>query len=285
MNTLLNELHQERLSRAKKPIEVAYPICLKRSSLKSVSQTERVPIADPIREIAKFTEEERVVVEGLQSIIDGFNPKVWANKTKLLVKLKDSDFLSRRKCNDLNMSLSYLKCHIAMVRLHECAIEARKKVIIHSPEYAEMETKLTTENPRMQRRSLIARLKKEIIQKDAEIKGHQKRLRQAVRLRDYYLGDNRKTLESIPGVLEREKSVFFEKLSKKTREDLIAKNRVTIEEQIEKDPQCPCCLNAMEFQTLAIKTVNFGDETIKFRCHNVCIQCAPRCSRCPICRQ
>jgi len=285
MNTLLNELHQERLSRAKKPIEVAYPICLKRSSLKSVSQTERVPIADPIREIAKFTEEERVVVEGLQSIIDGFNPKVWANKTKLLVKLKDSDFLSRRKCNDLNMSLSYLKCHIAMVRLHECAIEARKKVIIHSPEYAEMETKLTTENPRMQRRSLIARLKKEIIQKDVEIKGHQKRLRQAVRLRDYYLGDNRKTLESIPGVLEREKSVFFEKLSKKTREDLIAKNRVTIEEQIEKDPQCPCCLNAMEFQTLAIKTVNFGDETIKFRCHNVCIQCAPRCSRCPICRQ
>jgi len=285
MNTLLNELHQERLSRAKKPIEVAYPIRLKRSSLKSVSQTERVPIADPIREIAKFTEEERVVVEGLQSIIDGFNPKVWANKTKLLVKLKDSDFLSRRKCNDLNMSLSYLKCHIAMVRLHECAIEARKKVIIHSPEYAEMETKLTTENPRMQRRSLIARLKKEIIQKDAEIKGHQKRLRQAVRLRDYYLGDNRKTLESIPGVLEREKSVFFEKLSKKTREDLIAKNRVTIEEQIEKDPQCPCCLNAMEFQTLAIKTVNFGDETIKFRCHNVCIQCAPRCSRCPICRQ
>jgi hypothetical protein len=148
-----------------------------------------------------------------------------------------------------------------------------------------METKLTTENPRMQRRSLIARLKKEISQKDAEIKGHQKRLRQAVRLRDYYLGDNRKTLESIPGVLEREKSVFFEKLSKKTREDLIAKNRVTIEEQIEKDPQCPCCLNAMEFQTLAIKTVNFGDETIKFRCHNVCIQCAPRCSRCPICRQ
>jgi hypothetical protein len=285
MNTLLNELHQERLSRAKKPIEVAYPIRLKRSSLKSVSQTERVPIADPIREIAKFTEEERVVVEGLQSIIDGFNPKVWANKTKLLVKLKDSDFLSRRKCNDLNMSLSYLKCHIAMVRLHECAIEARKKVIIHSPEYAEMETKLTTENPRMQRRSLIARLKKEIIQKDVEIKGHQKRLRQAVRLRDYYLGDNRKTLESIPGVLEREKSVFFEKLSKKTREDLIAKNRVTIEEQIEKDPQCPCCLNAMEFQTLAIKTVNFGDETIKFRCHNVCIQCAPRCSRCPICRQ
>jgi hypothetical protein len=285
MNTLLNELHQERLSRAKKPIEVAYPIRLKRSSTKVVSQTERVPIADPIREIPKFTEEERVVVEGLQSIIDGFNPKVWANKAKLLGKLKDSDFLSRRKCNDLNMALSYLKGYIGMVRLHESAIEERKKVIIHSPEYAEMETKLTTENPRMQRRSLIARLKKEIIQKDKEIKGHQKRLRQAVISRDYWLGVNKTTLESIPSALEREKSAFFEKISRKTRTELIEQNRATIEEQIEKDPDCPCCLNALEFHTLAIKTVNFGDETVKFRCHNVCIQCAPRCRRCPICRQ
>jgi hypothetical protein len=282
MNTLLNELHQERVS---KPNEMMYPIRLKRPSTKVVSQTERVPIADPIREIAKFTEEERVVVEGLQSIIDGFNPKVWSNKAKLLGKLKDSDFLSRRKCNDLNMALSYLKCYIATVRVHESAIEERKKVIIHSPEYAEMEMKLTTENPRMQRRSLIARLKKEFIQKDKEIKVHQKRLRQAVMSRDYSLGVNKTTLESIPDALSREKSAFFEKLSKKTREELIAQNRATIEQQIENDPNCPCCLNALEYHTLAIKTVNFGDEIIKFRCHNVCIQCAPRCSRCPICRQ
>jgi hypothetical protein len=247
--------------------------------------TKKAPVANPI---PQFTEEESDILNRLQAVVDGFDPTVWKNRQRVIEvgkKYKDTDFISKRLKTRYGMAVSYFKGAIASVREPKIAIEKRTEVIIRSPAYMEMEAKLMSENPTMPRRSLITRLKKEVIQKDHTIKLLQKQLRYGIQTRDYSFNVHKAMAASIPDELKREKSAFFEKISEKTRENLIVQNRTAIELQIAKDPDCPCCLNAIEFNTLAIKAVDFGDETIGFRCHNVCVQCAPKCRRCPICRQ
>jgi hypothetical protein len=259
-------------------LDVGYTIPIRRP-------TKKAPIATPI---PQFTEEEADILNRLQAVVDGFDPTVWKNKQRVVEKgkqYKDTDFISKQLKTRFGLAVSYFKGAVASVREPKIAIEKRTEVIIRSPAYIEMEAKLMSENPTMPRRSLIARLKKEVIQKDHTIKLLQKQLRYGIQTRDYSFNVHKAMAASIPDELKREKSAFFEKISEKTRENLIVQNRKAIELQIAKDPDCPCCLNALEFNTLAIKAVDFGDETIGFRCHNVCVQCAPKCRRCPICRQ
>jgi hypothetical protein len=259
-------------------LDVGYTIPIRRP-------TKKAPIATPI---PLFTEEEADILNRLQAVVDGFDPTVWKNKQRVVEAgkvYKDTDFISKQLKTRCGFAVSYFKGAIASVKEPKIAIEKRTEVIVKSPVYMEMEARLIAENPSMPRRSLIAKLKKEVIQKDHTIKLFQKQLRQGIKTRDYWFNVHKAMAASIPHELKREKSAFFEKISEKTRENLIVQNRKAIELQIAKDPDCPCCLNAIEFNTLAIKTVDFGDETIGFKCHNVCVQCAPKCKRCPICRQ
>jgi len=303
MNVLLGELHQERVGRMRKPdgdpvpigtvavdpvgtvavgtVEVEYTIPIRRP-------TKKAPIATPIRVIPEFTEEEADILNRLQAVVDGFDPAVWKNKERVVEKgkqYKDADFISKHLNTRFGIAVSYFKGLIASVREPKIAIEARTEVIIRSPAYMEMEARMMAENPSMPRRSLIAKLKKEVIQKDHTIKALQKQLRCSITMRDYWFNSYKAMAASIPAILKSERSAFFEKISEKTRENLIVQCRAAIEAQIAKDPDCPCCLNALEFNTLAIKTVDFCDETVGFKCHNVCVQCAPKCIKCPICRQ
>jgi len=285
MNALLGQLHQERLDRMRKP-EVEYTIPIRR--LKEKSPVARVPVANPIRVIPEFTEEEADILNRLHAVVDGFDPTVWKNKQRIVEEGKvynDMDFISKEICYSFTMAILRFKFGVAGVREPKIAIEARTEVIIHSPAYIEAEAKMMAENPTMSRRSLIAKLKKEVIQKDRIIKLLQKQLRYGIQSRTFYCNSVNAMLDSLPTRLKQEKSAFFEKISEKTRENLIVQNRAAIEEQIAKDPDCPCCLNALVFNTLAIKAVDFCDETVGFKCHNVCVQCAPRCMKCPICRQ
>jgi hypothetical protein len=285
MNALLGQLHQERLDRTKKP-EMEYTIPIRRPTKKA--PVARVPIANPIRVIPQFTEEEADVLNRLQAVVDGFDPTVWKNKQRLVEKgkqYKDTDFISKEICSSFSMAILRFKFGVAGVREPKIAIEARTEVIIHSPVYIETEAKMMAENPSMPRRSLIAKLKKEVIQKDRIIKLLQKQLRYGIQSRTFYFNSVNAMIDSLPARLKREKSAFFEKISEKTRENLLVQNREVIERQIAKDPDCPCCLNTLEFNTLAINAVDFCDETIAFKCHNVCVLCAPRCMKCPICRQ
>jgi hypothetical protein len=283
MNVLLGQLHQERVDRMRIPYvesvpEVEYTIPIRRS-------TKKAPVANPI---PQFTEEESDILNRLQAVVDGFDPTVWKNRQRVIEvgkKYKDTDFISKQLKTRFGLAVSYFKGAIASVREPKIAIQKRTEVIIQSSVYMEMEAKLIAENPTMPQRSLISRLNKEVIQKDHTIKLLQKQLRQGIKMRDYSFNVHKAMAASIPDVLKREKSAFFEKISDKTRENLIVQNRTAIELQIAKDPDCPCCLNAIEFNTLAIKAVDFGDDTVGFNCHNVCIQCAPKCTRCPICRQ
>jgi len=247
--------------------------------------TKKAPIATPI---PQFTEEEADILRRLQAVVDGFDPTVWKNKQRIVEagkQYKDTDFISKQLKTRYGLAVSHFKGAVASFREPKIAIEKRTEVIVKSPAYMEMEARLIAENPSMPRRSLIAKLKKEVIQKDHTIKLFQKQLRCGIQTRDYWFDMYKAMAASIPHELKRERSAFFEKISEKTRENLIVQNRKAIELQIAKDPDCPCCLNAIEFNTLAIKTVDFGDETIGFKCHNVCVQCAPKCRRCPICRQ
>lgn len=266
--------------------EVEYTIPIRR--IKEEAPVARVPVASPIRVIPEFTEEEADILSRMQAVVDGFDPEVWKNKQRFVGKekqYKDTDFISKQLKTRFGMAVSHFKSAVAGVREPKIAIEARTEVIIQSPAYIEMEAKVVAETPSMPRRSLIAKLKKEVIQKDRIIKLLQKQLRYGIQMRDYWFNAYKAMAASIPAILKSERSAFFEKISKKTRKDLIVQNRTAIELQIAKDPDCPCCLNALEFNTLAIKTVDFGDETVGFKCHNVCVQCAPKCRRCPICRQ
>lgn len=263
--------------------DVEYTIPIRRPTKKA--PVTRIPVATPI---PHFTEEEADILSRLQAVVDGFDPTVWKNKQRIVEEGKvynDMDFISKEICSNFTMAILQFKFGVAVVREPKIAIEARTEVIIHSPAYIEAEAKMMAENPTMSRRSLIAKLKKEVIQKDRIIKLLQKQLRYGIQSRTFYCNSVNAMLDSLPTRLKREKSAFFEKISEKTRENLIVQNRKAIELQIAKDPDCPCCLNAIEFNTLAIKTVDFGDETIWFKCHNVCVQCAPKCTRCPICRQ
>jgi len=285
MNTLLGQLHQERLDRMRKP-EMEYTIPIRRPIKKA--PVARVPVANPIRVIPQFTEEEADILNRLQAVVEGFDPTVWKNKQRLVEKgkqYKDTDFISKRLKIRFALAVSHFKGAVASVREPKIAIESRTEVIIHSPVYIETEAKMMAENPSMSRRSLIAKLKKEVIQKDRIIKLLQKQLRYGIRTKDYWFNVYKAMAASIPATLKQEKSSFFEKISEKTRDNLIVQCRAAIEEQIAKDPDCPCCLNALKFNTLAIKAVDFCDETVGFKCHNVCLQCAPRCMKCPICRQ
>ena len=293
MNVLLGQLHQERVDRMRMPDveptpvldvepilvpDVEYTIPIRRP-------TKKAPVANPI---PQFTEEESDILNRLQAVVDGFDPTVWKNRQRVIEvgkKYKDTDFISKQLKTRFGLAVSYFKGAIASVREPKIAIQKRTEVIIQSSVYMEMEAKLIAENPTMPQRSLISRLNKEVIQKDHTIKLLQKQLRQGIKMRDYSFNVHKAMAASIPDVLKREKSAFFEKISEKTRENLIVQNRTAIELQIAKDPDCPCCLNAIEFNTLAIKAVDFGDDTVGFKCHNVCIQCAPKCRRCPICRQ
>jgi len=263
--------------------EVEYTIPIRRPTKKP--PVARIPVATPI---PQFTEEESDILNRLQAVVDGFDPTVWKNKQRVIEvgkQYKDTDFISKQLKSRFGLAVSYFKGAIASVREPKIAIQKRTEVIIQSSVYMEMEANLIAENPTIPRRSLIARLNKEVIQKDHTIKLLQKQLRQGIKMRDYSFIVHKAMAASIPDVLKREKSAFFKKISEKTRENLIVQNRTAIELQIAKDPDCPCCLNVIEFNTLAIKAVDFGDETVGFKCHNVCIQCAPKCTRCPICRQ
>jgi len=285
MNALLGQLHQERVDRMRKP-EAEYTIPIRR--IKEEAPVARVPVVNPIRVIPEFTEEEADIINGLQAVVDGFDPTVWKNKERLVEKgkvYKDTDFISKQLKTRFGVAVSHFKSAVAGVREPKVAIEKRTEAIIQSPAYIEMEARMMAENPSMPRRSLIAKLKKEVIQKDRIIKLLQKQLRYGIQTRDYSFNVHKAMVASIPHELKREKSAFFEKISEKTRENLIVQCRAAIEAQIAKDPDCPCCLNALEFNTLAIKAVDFCDETVGFKCHNVCVQCAPRCTKCPICRQ
>ena len=290
MNVLLGQLHQERVDRMRIP-DVEPMLVLDVEPMPDIEYT--IPIRRPTKKapvarIPQFTEEEADILNRLQVVVDGFDPTVWKNKKRFVGKekqYKDTDFISKRLKTRFGMAVSHFKGAIASVREPKITIEKRTEVIIRSPAYMEMEARLIAETPTMPRRSLIARLKKEVIQKDHTIKALQKQLRQGIKTRDYWFNVYKAMAASIPDELKRERSAFFEKISKKTRKNLIVQNRTAIELQIAKDPECPCCLNALEFNTLAIKTVDFGDETVGFKCHNVCIQCAPKCRRCPICRQ
>ena len=290
MNVLLGQLHQERVDRMRIPYvepilvpDVEYTIPIRRPTKKA--PVTRIPVATPI---PQFTEDEADILNRLQAVVDGFDPTVWKNKQRVVEtgkQYKDTDFISKQLKTRYGLAVSHFKGAVASVREPKIAIEKRTEVIIRSPAYIEAEARLMAETPTIPRRSLIARLKKEVIQKDHTIKLFQKQLRQGIKMRDYWFDMYKAMAASIPHELKREKSAFFEKISEKTRENLIVQNRTAIELQIAKDPDCPCCLNALEFNTLAIKAVDFGDETIGFKCHNVCIQCAPKCRRCPICRQ
>jgi hypothetical protein len=238
--------------------------------------------------IPEFTEEEADILNRLQAVVDGFDPAVWKHKERVMEKgkqYKDTDFISKQLKTRFGMAVSYFKSAVAGVREPKIAIEKRTEVIVQSPAYIDMEAKLIAENPAMPRRSLIAKLKKEVIQKDHIIKLLQKQLRYGIQNRDYSFNMHKAMADSIPDILKKEKSAFFEKMSDKTRENLIVQCRAAIDAQIAKDPDCPCCLTALQFNTLAIKDVDFCDETIGFKCHNVCVQCAPKCMKCPICRQ
>ena len=314
MNVLLGQLHQERVDRMRIPyvvpmpvldvepipvldvepmlvpdvepmpvLDVDYTIPIRRPIKKA--PVARIPVATPI---PQFTEEEADILNRLQAVVDGFDPTVWKNKQRVVEtgkQYKDTDFISKQLKTRYGLAVSHFKGAVASVREPKIAIEKRTEVIIQSSAYVEMEARLIAENPSMPRRSLITRLKKEVVQKDHIIKALQKQLRYGIQSKDYWFNVYKAMAASIPDELKREKSAFFEKISEKTRENLIVQNRKAIELQIAKDPDCPCCLNAIEFNTLAIKTVDFGDETIGFKCHNVCVQCAPKCTRCPICRQ
>jgi hypothetical protein len=297
MNVLLGELHQERVGRMRNPyldpvpigivdpdpigtVDVEYTIPIRRPTKKAP-----VPIATPIPE---FTEEEADILNRLQAVVDGFDPAVWKHKERVVEKgkqYKDTDFISKHLKTRFGIAVSYFKGHIASVREPKIAIEKRTEVIVQSPAYIEMEARMMAENPAMPRRSLIAKLKKEVIQKDHIIKLLQKQLRHGIKMRHYWFNSYKAMAASIPAILKSERSAFLEKISEKTRETLIVQCRAAIDAQIAKDPDCPCCLNAIEFNTLAIKDVDFCDETIGFKCHNVCVQCAPKCIKCPICRQ
>jgi len=288
MNVLLGELHQERVGRMRNPyldpvgtVEVEYTIPIRRP-------IKKAPVAHPIRVIPEFTEEEADILNRLQAVVDGFDPAVWKHKERVVEKgkqYKDTDFISKRLKTRFGLAVSYFKSAVAGVREPKIAIEKRTEVIVQSPAYIDMEAKLIAENPAMPRRSLIAKLKKEVIQKDHIIKLLQKQLRYGIQKRDYSFNMHKAMADSIPDILKKEKSAFFEKMSDKTRENLIVQCRAAIDAQIAKDPDCPCCLTALQFNTLAIKDVDFCDETIGFKCHNVCVQCAPKCMKCPICRQ
>jgi hypothetical protein len=262
-------------------VDVEYTIPIRRP-------TKKAPVAHPIRVIPEFTEEEADILNRLQAVVDGFDPAVWKHKERVMEKgkqYKDTDFISKQLKTRFGMAVSYFKSAVAGVREPKIAIEKRTEVIVQSPAYIDMEAKLIAENPAMPRRSLIAKLKKEVIQKDHIIKLLQKQLRYGIQNRDYSFNMHKAMADSIPDILKKEKSAFFEKMSDKTRENLIVQCRAAIDAQIAKDPDCPCCLTALQFNTLAIKDVDFCDETIGFKCHNVCVQCAPKCMKCPICRQ
>ena len=298
MNVLLGQLHQERVDRMRMPdvepigipdiepipvLDVEYIIPIRRPTKKA--PLARVHVANPI---PQFTEQEADILNRLQAVVDGFDPTVWKNKQRVVETgkvYKDTDFISKHLNTRFGIAVSYFKGLIASVREPKIAIEKRTEIIVQSPAYIEMEARMMAETPAMPRRSLIARLKKEVIQKDRTIKALQKQLRHSITMKDYWFNSYKAMAASIPAILKSERSAFLEKISEKTRENLIVQNRKAIELQIAKDPDCPCCLNTLEFNTLAIKTVDFGDETIGFKCHNVCIQCAPKCRRCPICRQ
>lgn len=285
MNASLGQLHQERLDRMRKP-EVDYTIPIWR--LKEKAPVARGPVANPIRVIPEFTEEEADILNRMQAVVDGFDPTVWKNKQRIVEDGKqynDTDFISKQLKTRFGLAVSHFKSAVAGVREPKIAIEKRTEVIIQSPTYIEMEARVMAENPSMPRRLLIAKLKKDVIKKDRIIKLLQKQLRYGIQTRDYSFNVHKAMAASIPHELKREKSAFFEKISEKTRENLIIQCRAEIEAQIAKDPDCPCCLNALEFNTLAIKAVDFCDETVGFKCHNLCVRCAPRCIRCPICRQ
>ena len=285
MNVLLGQLHQERVDRMRIPYVEPIPVPEVEYTIPIRRPTKKAPVANTI---PQFTEEEADILNRLQAVVDGFDPTVWKNRQRVVETgkvYKDTDFISKQLKTRFGLAVSYFKGAIASVREPKIGIQERTEVIIQSSAYMEMEAKIIAENPTMRQPSLIARLKKEVIQKDHTIKLLQKQLRQGIKMRDYSFNEHKAMAESIPDVLKREKSAFFEKISEKTRENLIVQNRTAIELQIAKDPDCPCCLNAIEFNTLAIKAVDFGDETVGFKCHNVCIQCAPKCTRCPICRQ
>lgn len=258
MNTLLGQLHQERLDRTKKP-EVEYTIPIRR--LKEKAPVARVPVANPIRVIPEFTEEEADILSRMQAVVDGFDPTVWKNKQRIVEEgkqYKDTDFISKQLKTRFGLAVSYFKGEVASVREPKIAIEKRTEIIIRSPAYMEMEAKLMAETPTMPRRSLIAKLKKEVIQNDHTIKLFQKQLRRGILTRDYWFNVYKAMAASIPAILKQEKSAFFEKMSEKTRENLIVQNRAAIEAQIAKDPDCPCCLQCNRVQYA-------GDKSGRFR--------------------